>query len=360
MSNLPSLTPLTHQDNCTETEDDRTVVGMENFLKSNCFVNVAWWNVGNLYHFLNDQAGPGSRWPSSQIEYDAQLEAVINGLKELQDVAGVPDILFLGEVTAVSASAIQRELFPAYKLVSLDVAKDKPTLQVAVLFNPNKDNVYFFDRLPLVVEGVPRGTRPMAVVDLVTRAFTIRFVGCHWQSRFDEKGSDKTRFRLSDHLAMKGYDFLNKCSGYNHLVIVGDLNEEPFEHNLDTLFAHRHRSRSKAKSHWADHDSKRVHLYNTSWRMLGEKHPHFPGSKFDGGCAGTFYWESERSWHHFDHIIVSGGLLSEEVPYLNEDEVSIVASPKFLHGGIPVKFKKSNDGYVGLSDHLPVVARIYI
>lgn len=329
-------------------------------MRSINWVNVVWWNVGNLYHFLHDEAGPTSRWPSSQVEYEAQLEAVINGLKELQEISGSPDILFLGEVTAVSAGAIQRALFPSYHLISLDVAKGKPTLQVAVLFNPCKDNAYFFDRPPLVADGVPRGTRPMAVVDLVTRQFTIRFVGCHWQSRFDEKGSDKTRFRLSDHLAMKGYEFLNECPGYNHIFILGDLNEEPFEHNLDTLFAHRHRSRSRAKSHWADHDSKRVHLYNTSWRMLGEKHPHTPGAQITGGCAGTFYWESERTWHHFDHIIVSGGLLSENIPYLGEDEVTIVSSPKFLHNGVPIKFRKQKDEYVGLSDHLPVVARIYI
>lgn len=325
--------------------------------------NLAWWNVGNFYHFNPERVGLSrSRWPQSQSEYNAKLDATVAAIGELKAVAGVPDIFFLCEISSTALSALGDRAFPGYRKISLDVKKDAPTLQVGILYNPRLQNVAFKEQPPIVVPGTPQGTRPMAVLDVVTSSFTIRIVGCHWQSRFDESGSDRVRFRLADSLAKYAYDFLNEAVGTNHLIVVGDLNEEPFEHNLETMYAHRHRDRSRAKVHHTDHHVQRAHLYNTSWRLLGEKHPHpasGAGTSFEN-CAGTFYWESERTWHHFDHVIVSGGLLRADVPYLDESELHVVSSPKFLTDGVPLKFHLDKGRYLGLSDHLPIAAKIYI
>ncbi|SDC80257.1 Endonuclease/Exonuclease/phosphatase family protein [Massilia sp. PDC64] len=324
-------------------------------------INVAWWNAGNFYHFDQEKAGR-SRWPQSQNEYDAKMDSAVQAIEELIHLAGKPDVFFLCEITANALAELRDRVFQDYRVISLDVKKDSPTLQVGVMFRPNSQTLFFSEQPPVVVASTPNGTRPMLVLDAATPEFKIRLIGCHWQSRFDEHGSDRVRFRLADNLATYAFDFLSEKPGFHHTVILGDLNEEPFEHNLGTLYAHRNRNKSKAKAHWADEDVKRVHLYNTSWRLLGEKFAHPIGSAGTGfdDCAGTYYWESQRTWHHFDHIIVSGGLLQNAAPYFNEDDLHIVSSPKFLFDGLPIKFHERAGVYHGLSDHLPLVCKIYI
>ena len=322
-------------------------------------ISIMWWNVNNFYHFRQEEVGSlASRWPQTHAAYLAKLERVVTAFNEIILLTGKPDIIFLGEVTAESAKAIRDRVFPGYRLSSLDVKRDAPTLQVAIIYTDDCESTSFVEQPPITVVATPRGTRPMAVLDIRMSDSTVRIVGCHWQSRFDELGSEQTRFRLADHLAMYSYDFLNEKPGSNHIAVLGDLNEEPFERSLLALYAHRNRYRSKAKTHWADHDSKRAHLYNTSWRLLGEKYPH-RGKSLDD-CAGTYYWESERTWHHFDHLIVSGGLLQATTPFLDEEQVHIVSSNALLTDGLPIKFSSKNGVYRGLSDHLPLVARINI
>ncbi|MGF6115902.1 endonuclease/exonuclease/phosphatase family metal-dependent hydrolase [Janthinobacterium lividum] len=326
-------------------------------------IKIAWWNVGNFYHFLKEKIGNSkSRWPQSREAYDVKLGLVEAAIKELCSLTGRPDIFFFCEITADALSDLRERVFPDYKLISLDVKKDMPTLQVGVLFNPDIKDVTFAEQPPILVPATPIGTRPMIVLDASLKGEVIRIVGCHWQSRFDPVGSERVRWRLADHLSKYTYDFLNENLSCHHVVVIGDLNEEPFDSNLATLYAHRHRARSKAKPHRADRDIQRAHLYNTSWRLMGEKFPHPRKGNALGfeNCAGTFYWESEKTWHHFDHIIVSGGLLNNDVPYLDEDELHVICSPIFLTGGLPKKFIEKNGAFIGLSDHLPVVGKIFI
>ena len=284
-------------------------------------------------------------------------------LAELFALVGIPEILCLGEVTREAAEGLRDRVLPAYRVASLDVKADKPTLQVAILYKADSADLTYREQLPISAPRTPRGTRPMAVLDVSTGTHTIRVIACHWQARMDEQGSKKVRFRAADHLAGLCHDFINERPGLNDVAIVGDLNEEPFEENLDTLNAHRHRGRSQGKAHWADHDVKRTHLYNTSWRLLGEKHPHPAADAHDlsmQNAAGTYYWEEEQSWRHFDQLIVSGGLLQPTVPYIDEAEIGVVSSPAFLTDGLPIGFTRDAGKYRGVSDHLPLFAKIHI
>jgi len=257
---------------------------------------------------------------------------------------------------------LRDRLLPNYRVLSLDVIADAPTPQVAVLYAPDNELVRFEEQIPLVAPRTPRGTRPMAVLDVCALEHKIRIVICHWQARMDEKGSGRLRGRMADYLSGECYDFITDRFGKNHLAIIGDFNEDPYEDSFNTLNAHRHRGRSQGKPHWADDDVKRVHLYNTAWRLLGEKHP-FPKSERDENlqlnCAGTYYWEEAKSWRHFDQLIVSGGLLGPSAPHIDEDEVVIISSAAFLSGGLPIKFSYDHGKFVGLSDHLPIYASFY-
>ena len=177
-----------------------------------------------------------------------------------------------------------------------------------------------------------------------------------------DEQSEKTRIRLADHLAQHTYDYLQvPPNGNRNIVIIGDLNDEPFSRSLDFLNTHRHHGRAQGPRHWTDDDAKRVHLYNATWRLLGEQFGHVGPSGLAGGingAAGTYYWEAKRSWANLDHIIVSGGLLRPSRPYLNEEKTMIISLPEFLTNGFPKKFSEDSGKFSGVSDHLPLFGAI--
>lgn len=334
-------------------------------IKSTTFFGLVWWNANDYFHFRPEELKRkgNSRWPQSRQEYLEKCKRVDGALTELFTLVGIPKVLALGEVTRQAATELRDRLLPGYRVLSLDVKADDPTLQVAALYAPDSDLIKFEEQPPLVVPRTPIATRPMAVLDAESDDHIIRIVICHWQARMDEKGSRKLRGRMADYLSGESYDFVRDRPGKHHLAIIGDFNEEPYEDSLDTLNAHRHRGRSQGKPHWADDDVKRVHLYNTAWRLLGEQQPH-PQAELKNNpllnCAGTYYWEDAKSWRNFDQLIVSGGLLGSIPPHIDEDEVTIISSAAFLSGGLPIKFSRKNGKFVGLSDHLPIHANVYV
>lgn len=327
-------------------------------------LNIVWWNACNFYHYDSSRAklktpDSTSRWPRTLAEYAEKCKRVDLALKELASILGPTDILCLGEITRKAATDLKDRLFATHRLISLDVKLDEPTLQVAVLYPADSGAVSFKEQLPITVPATPRGTRPMAVLDISSQNHVIRLISCHWQSRMDEISSAQTRNRVADHLGMYSFDFIEQNRESHHVILVGDFNEEPFEPSLTTLFAHRHRGRALGRRHWADEDYKRMHLYNTSWRLMGEKHPYprvSTSSFLDS--AGTYYWEAHKVWRNFDQIIISGGLLAAEAPNIDESTIHIISSPAFLSDGFPTRFRNQKGTYVGVSDHLPVTARL--
>ena len=143
------------------------------------------------------------------------------------------------------------------------------------------------------------------------------------------------------------------------VMIIGDLNEEPFDNIIiDYLNTHRYRDRALKRGHWADDDVKRIHLYNCTWRLLGEK---LNGKKILAPhIAGTYFWADKQSWHTFDQIIVSGGLLDSIPPHIDEGNTEIVNLQEFMPENTPRKFSFSEKGYSGLSDHLPLHTKLII
>lgn len=324
-------------------------------------LSFVWWNVADFYHFDGKKVAKnsGSRWPQSLGAYNEKCERVDAALRSMFMQYGTPSILSLGEVTRHAAEDLRNRLLPNHNLISLDVKSDEPTLQVAILYPKNSPGIQFVEQPPITVPSTPRGTRPMAVIDIVTKKDRLRCVICHWQARLDE-GSQDVRLKIGSYLSEYAYTFLKKTTKrMNNIVILGDLNEEPYELPLKTLHAHRHRERAKTPSHWTDCDVKRAHLYNCSWRLLGEKHPHAASASGNQlNVAGTYYWKDKHSWHNLDHIIVSGGLLGNTPPYLDESNIDIVSLGEFMPEGAPEKFRDKCGKYSGLSDHLPIIAVI--
>ncbi|HYT92495.1 MAG TPA: hypothetical protein VEL76_27515, partial [Gemmataceae bacterium] len=158
------------------------------------------------------------------------------------------------------------------------------------------------------------------------------------------------------------YDFLRSEleTERRHVLIVGDMNEEPFGLLEERFHASRDRASARRREHYTDQDTKRVRLYNCAWRWLGESGPHVGGTPA-GEVAGTYFWREKNCWRTLDHVLVNGTLLTDQFPYLDESRVEVVTGP-FLLGtkGRPQKFEWNNGKPTGVSDHLPIRGRVVL
>jgi endonuclease/exonuclease/phosphatase family metal-dependent hydrolase len=199
----------------------------------------------------------------------------------------------------------------------------------------------------------------MAIVEYTRAGHRILFIFCHWTA-FGEN-SETYRERLADAASVRAYQFINdpKRKNIPHVVVLGDLNTEPFDKVfLNRFHASRDRDRSRKRVHSSDHDVRRVRFYNPSWRLLGECHPHDPAN-LKPQYAGTYYNSNDRAWHTYDQVLVTGGLLGVNPPYLEETSFSVTPLPGCLgEGGKPEAFSWSNGVASGLSDHLPLTGSI--
>lgn len=316
-------------------------------------VDVFWWNANNYYHF--DSAETGDRWPKSDADYAEKCRRVDFALNSFFASSKKPMILAFCEITKKAAEDLRMRLLSDYDLISLDVLTNRPSLQIAIFFKKTI-HIKITEQNPIVVSDMPRNTRPMAVLDVENGVKCVRMVFCHWQARFEEEAKS-SREKMAEFLNKYTYDYL-LSSRDRSVLIIGDLNEDPFEEALIKLHAHRYRSRAGDK-HWSDKDTRRIHLYNCTWRLLGEKAAYSNNnSSVAKSAAGTYYWGLKKRWHSYDQIIVSFGLISNNLPHLDERATHIVDLPEFIPEKLPVGFKKDKSGYIGLSDHLPIYTNI--
>lgn len=315
-------------------------------------IRLIWWNVQDFAHYDTTRAGE-VQWPESAAAFEAKTDLVATVLgKHTKDA---PVILAVAETTQQAAEALRDKLLPTYNVFSLDLL-ERSEMQVAIIYPPG--DAYRVQQ-PFVAQYVPRGSRPMAVLDLAWEDHCVRIIACHWTARFRET-SAKTRSDTARDLSRYIFDYLDdpKAKEKRHIIILGDLNEEPFGLLERDLFAQRERYRAQ-RSHWSDKDVKRRYLYNVSWRMLGER---IPFSASANHSAGTYYWVPENEWRTFDHIIVDGSLVTDTYPRIDEAATEVLVHPELFRAGrVPTKYWW--DGATatgGVSDHLPITSVLHL
>jgi hypothetical protein len=323
------------------------------------FLRFAWWNVKSLAHYDATRA-LRERWPGSQDESTAHLNRIADGLRELRRLAD-PHIIGLAEVTRPAAKALRDAAFPGYEFEAVDQGLDPSVngpFQVAAIFDQAQGSVNPDLFVPV---DVPESTRPMLTLDYRWPPHHFRIYLCHWTSRLGKEQAARVRRDLAQQLRKNAYDFLHDPSAgaeRRHVAVLGDLNEEPFGGLLEMeLFAYRDHHRAQAADHHTDAAVKRVRFYNASWRLLGERVPH-PGL---ASAAGTYFWREQLAWSTFDQLLVTGSLLTEDPPYLDEASFSVVSGPMFVGtDGRPAPFEYNTGRSEGASDHLPVSGRFVI
>jgi hypothetical protein len=310
-----------------------------------------WWNLDSFAHYDRGRAGE-ERWPRDPAQYAAKCNRIEGALQSLFEQS-VPHLLAFAEITEQAALHLRERLLPKYELLSLDFGLRESQLQIAVLYDPSAG---FENPDCLPVRNAPPGTRPMASLEHDFAGNRIRFYACHWTARFEAESED-TRADTARQLNIQIYRFLHEDAGADeprHVVILGDLNEEPYGLVERRLYASRDRRRARMRPHQSDAPLERIRLYNCSWRWLGERSPH-TGSLGTVETAGTYYWQRKNRWCAFDQVIVTGSLVNQTCPFLDEGQFEVAVTPEVLGGERrPRRFTWINQQPRGLSDHLPI------
>jgi endonuclease/exonuclease/phosphatase family metal-dependent hydrolase len=322
-------------------------------------LSFCWWNLHDFAHF---DAGRASerRWPKRAEEFEAKRDRILAAIQEL--FAGdFPDLLAVCEVTREAAFELSRRMSTAYDVAVAPTYPHDDGFQVAVIYRKGVGFSADPPLLPFEDLDVSEETRPMIPVRYTKAGQIIRFVACHWTA-FDTSRSRSARLKLADYIRGDTYEFLqpktSSVSSERHTVILGDLNEEPTSQVFEEhLVAARDHDSGRQAAHWRDRQVRRVRLYNAAWRFLGEQVPYSGGAPTPD-VAGTFY-NQELGWRTFDHLIVSGGLLSAPPPYLDEANTGVGATAAMRSpDGMPLPFERV--GSPGISDHLPIMGRFIL
>jgi endonuclease/exonuclease/phosphatase family metal-dependent hydrolase len=274
------------------------------------------------------------------------------------------DLIALAEVSFEAACDLRQDVCPGFEVFAIDeVSRDpnrgRPTFQVAFLYDPGIAQVDQNLHCPV---DVSEPSRPMAILDYKLPADTLRVYACHFTSQIGSRSSRKNREEMARQLNREAFGFLRNDAGQptrRHILILGDLNDEPFGMLEKELIASRDR-RWVCSPHATDVPVRRARLYNCSWRLLGERLPH-PSPGIRGHAAGTYYWKKKNRWHTWDHVLVSGSLLGQGFPRLDEQSVCVVSGPGLVgRTGRPDKFRFAKGKVKGLSDHLPVRGQLLL
>lgn len=318
-----------------------------------------WWNLHNFAHFDPSRVS-SPRWPKSAQAFESKLDRIAACLPQL--IGGdVPDLLGLCEITREAARSLTDRFPGVYEAVFAPAYPRDDGFQVVILHRKGTGFVADPPLLSYEDLDVPEETRPMISVRYVQGGLVIRFVACHWTS-FDTPQARASRIRLADYLRGDVYQYLYEgrsgSGSTRHCVVMGDLNEEPASAVLEQhLTTSRDHGSCRKSPHSRDRHSRRVRLYNASWRFLGEQIP-YTGTGSEIGPAGTYYGKT-LGWRTFDHLIVSGNLLESPPPYLSESGCRIVMTSAMHPPGLPPRAFES-ETQPGISDHLPIVGRIVL
>jgi endonuclease/exonuclease/phosphatase family metal-dependent hydrolase len=347
-----------HEPTSTDPTSGPITPGSRSVTRQPAFLNFAWWNLHNFAHYDADRSGD-QRWPKSDAHYEAKRERILAAFRELFEDR-FPDLLAVCEITREAARDLAARLPAGFDLAMSPGFQREDRFQVAVFY---RTSVGFSSEPPLIpaeLADVAEGTRPMVPVHFTLQGHVIRFVACHLTA-FDTDTSRLARERLAEVLRADIYDFLEPeipPSTTRHVVVLGDLNEEPMSAVFEHRLIGRRDRRSTLTRHWGDAQIRRVRLYNAAWRYLGEQIAHATPGPPAIGPAGTCFREP-HDWRTFDHVLVSSSLLGASPPYFDEARTGVVLTPIMQdERGLPRPFEPGSPR--GVSDHLPLVGRLVL
>jgi len=313
--------------------------------------DLMYYNVENLFDTIDDplindeEFLPGGRyrWDGERYLHKLdQLSRVISndGQGPLPAIVGLCEI----ENRAVLEDLVATEKLRqgGYAIVHYD-SPDERGIDVALLYQPALFRVLLSWPLPVKLPyDLEFRTRDILYVRGILGADTVHFYVNHWPSR--RGGSDVSEPKRLQAATVLRQHLDGMATQYNrfHVVIMGDLNDEPGDRSVSEILG------ARAIGSECPGDLKTC-LYNLS-TLIPEG-------------LGTYHYWRDRKWNVLDHIIVSSSLI-------DSSEIRTGGAVSYLWGsfsvpqdswmlkednGVQVPFSSfARDYQGGFSDHLPV------
>lgn len=312
-------------------------------------INVAWWNLENLF----DRAGHPARDPDLADEIASELVGWTTAIRnrKLNQLASVIELMFDGTgpdllgVCEVENDTVLQLLVDQVKLtgrnyqIAHHMSPDARGIDVSFVFDANVLNVHDMDHQMILKR---RATRDIFWVELEVKATGAMFiaVGNHWPSRsagryesapFRMLAGETLSFTLSK--LFDAFDVGDEIP----VIVMGDFNDGPFDRSMQEYLL-------------GTRDAKRVSrarnpvLLNLMWPLMAEADP------------GTLRFKSD--WYMLDQFLVNKGMLrNDSLVQVKPDSVQIFR-PNIVKksNGEPRRFGRPMKGLDedGFSDHFAV------
>lgn len=318
-------------------------------------LNIAWWNLENLFSFETDPQRDDALRKKLASELKGWTAAVRD--RKLDQLASIivqmfgdtgPDLLGVCEVENEDVLTLLAQRLNAglpqrdYK-VATHPSPDARGIDVSFLFD---DAVLEVQAQDHYVINKLSPTRDLFWIEVRVRPAGLPFIvfGNHWPSRSGgQYASEPFRMMTGETLSYKLGQLLDQNDGDPDLpvLLMGDFNDEPFNRALqEYLLGTRDRGRVMR--------AKNPMVHNLMWPLMGGDNP------------GTYCFGSD--WNMLDQFLGTRGILNiqSDVKVLPAT-VAIFIKPEMLSGvraKKPRKFgrpsKKSEFDPDGYSDHFPI------
>lgn len=310
-------------------------------------MTVAFYNVENLFD-LKDEPGkedseftPEGKKEWNLVRYQKKLKDVSRVISAINE-GDLPEIVGLCEVEnkKVLTDLIHTDILARgkYRIVHHE-SPDFRGIDCALIYRPAEFKVLEHFAIPVHFENDPEyTTRDILYVKGRTRNWEKFHVFVnHWPSRIGGVEQTKSkRKRVAEVLKSKIDSLAGETSSREHILVIGDMNDEPTNESLQKIL----NARSPE-----NFENGLVNLM------------------FPEDAEGRGSYNYEGNWNMLDNIIVSPGLLDDKgfqciemkgfvyhddwMEYTrNDGEIS----PDRTYGG--------SNYYGGVSDHFPVYIRL--
>lgn len=305
---------------------------------------VAFYNLENLFDTERDLTindgdfTPGGSYAWTQDKYQKKISNMSYAISKLAKEYTADGPAFIG-VTEVENRRVLEDLVGAkalssvgYGIVHYD-SPDRRGIDVALLYNPKLFTVTSSRVYPYLMPEEPDfKTRDVLLVNGTLAGEDFHVLVNHWPSRRGDKSSYSREFAAA---IVKGItDSIYKANPKSKIVIMGDLNDDPFDKSVKTVLG--------AKG--SQKDVQPGGLYNPFWQLLKR------------GIGSLFY---QGNWNLFDQIIISQNFIRKDSPLkfwraevFNRD---FLIQKEGTYKGYPLRTFSGNRFLNGYSDHFPTI-----
>ena len=301
-------------------------------------VAVGFYNCENLFDTIDDPAKedeeftPDGKYRYTEWIYQQKLKNISSVLAAMH-----PAVVGLAEV---ENSTVLRDLTSQQSIAAkgyryiIHNGPDPRGINVALIYDPTLFRVLKSEPIKVDISSTSGKavTRDVLHVYGILIKDTVDIFVNHWPSRRGGTDESSDKRSIAAQVNRDAAARLMKKNKNTHVIIMGDLNDNPADPSI-----------TKVLGAVADRRSSGSYLYN-------------PFASIHASGLGTEVYR--KQWNLFDQIIISSSLLTDKTLTYNGAEIF---KPSFIidtykgHEGEPHRSFKGPHWINGYSDHFPVV-----